>query len=81
VRVHRAFREAVAGVDVVALLDVEVLALRDQIFRDSPSRDDQHLLHASAHAAELHAPSISDTVAASFGFRASNSSDTRADRP
>src|SRR6185312_10590507 len=49
--------QTVAGVDVVALLDVEVLPLRDQVFLLLPGvRGDDELLHTAAHAAELHAP-------------------------
>src|SRR6185436_12276428 len=57
VRVDRSLGEAVAGVDVVPLLDVHVLALGDQVLaRLARVPDHDQLLHASGHAAELHAP-------------------------
>ena len=57
VRVDRALGQPVAGVDVVPLLDVHVLALGDQVLaRLARVPDHDQLLHASGHAAELNAP-------------------------
>ena len=83
VRVDRALGQPVARAHLAALLHVEVRALRDQVLlRLAVLAADHDLAHAAGDAAELaRAPSISATMAASFGRRASNSSATRGRPP